>query len=106
MDTGVDEVRVSCAFRAELWRWQARADTWVFVRLPQEESALVREVPRPPRGFGAVPVAVVCGSSRWRTSVFPESADGAYVLPVKAAVRRREGIDVGDEADFTLDVLG
>ncbi|MGR9921960.1 DUF1905 domain-containing protein [Escherichia coli] len=31
------------------------------------------------------------GSSTWRTSVFPQST-GEYVLPLKRAVRDREGI--------------
>ena len=37
-------------------------------------------------------VEVTLGTSTWRTSVFPDKARG-YVLPVKSAVRRREGLD-------------
>jgi len=35
-------------------------------------------------------------SSTWSTSVFPDASSGSYLLPVKAAVRRTEGIDHGD----------
>ena len=93
-------------FSAELWRWDARPDLWVFVRLPDDVSAEVRDVPRPRAGFGAVPVRVTCGGSSWTTSVFPESADGAYVLPLKRAVRTAESLEPGGSARFVVEVLG
>jgi hypothetical protein len=62
-------------------------------------------VPRPPRGFGSVRVRATVGGTTWTTSVFPDSTRGAYVLPVKKAVRRAEGLDEGDPADVVLEVL-
>lgn len=94
-------------FRAVLWRWDARrADSWFFVSLPEAESAELRGLPIPPRGFGSVPVDVVIGSSRWRTSVFPDAASGCYVLPMKAVVRRKEGLAEGDEPTITVRLAG
>ena len=93
-------------FEAELWRWSARADTWVFARLPDAASAEIRDAPRPRAGFGAVAVHVTLGRSRWSTSVFPESGDGAYVLPVKRSVREAEGVDVGDTALLVVETTG
>ena len=55
----------------------------------------------PPTGFGSVRVEVTLGRSSWRTSVFPDKARG-YVLPVKSAVRRREGLEVGDRVRIAL----
>lgn len=100
---GVDGQRYE--FEADLWRWKAREDTWVFVRLPAYVSAEIRDRPRPPAGFGSVKVAVTLGSSRWSTSIFPESADGCYVVPIKAAVRRREGLDTGDTVRIGIETL-
>ena len=59
---------------------------------------------RPPAGFGSVRVAVTVGTSTWRTSVFP-GGDGRYDLPVKKAVRRREGVEAGDRVRVRLEVL-
>ncbi len=81
-------------FTAELWRAAGDA-AWVFVRLPEDVSAEIRDLPRPPAGFGSVRVTVTLGGSRWSTSVFPE-APAAYLLPVKKAVRVAEGVDAGD----------
>ena len=47
-----------------------------------------------------IPVSVVLGRSRWATSLWPK--DEAYVLPLKAAVRRAERIDEGDQVDVEL----
>ena len=91
-------------FTAELWRWEAQS-SWFFVTLSDDESAVIRERPRPPRGFGSVRVRVTSGDTTWTTSVFPDSARGAYVLPVKRSVRDAEGLDEGEPASFELEVL-
>lgn len=91
-------------FTAPLWEWEARA-AWYFVSVPEEESADIREIPRMPSGFGAVRVRVTVGGSTWETSIFPESASGVYMLPVKKAVRVAEGIDDGDPVAVRLELL-
>jgi hypothetical protein len=58
-----------------------------------------------PRGFGSVRVEAVLGSTTWRTSLFPSREEQAYVLPVKKAVRRAEGVETGDEVEVSLLVL-
>lgn len=96
-------------FTAELWVWDARrTDSWVFVTLPEETSAAVSDEAdaRAPRnGFGSVRVSVRVGASQWRTSVFPDSASGCFVLPVKKAVRKAEDVEPGDEVSVILEVL-
>lgn len=95
------------SFEAELWVWDARRDeTWTFVSLPAEASEDIRELADGPRrGFGSVPVRVSIGTTTWRTSVFPDGARGVYVLPVKRAVRKAEGLDAGDVASVTVEVV-
>ena len=84
-------------FDAPVWVWDARkTDVWTFVSLPPQDSAEIREFAGGiPRGFGSVQVAATIGATTWRTSIFP-SKDGAYVLPVKKAVRRAEGLGIDD----------
>ncbi|WP_394553192.1 DUF1905 domain-containing protein [Agromyces sp. MMS24-JH15] len=91
-------------FTAPLWEWEAQGG-WFFVSLPEEASADIREVPRMPRGFGAVKVRVRVGGTRWTTSVFPDSKRGAYVLPVKQSVRKAEGLVAGGPVEVDLEVV-
>lgn len=93
-------------FQAPLFRWEARRDAdWFFVALPAEASEMIREVPRPPSGFGAVRVAVEVAGVSWRTSVFPDAASGTYHLPIKRAVRDAAAAGDGDVIAVALTVL-
>jgi hypothetical protein len=94
------------AFPAELWRHEGEAGWW-FVTVPPAVGDDVRArsgaASRP--GFGSVRVRVTVGATTWTTSVFPDSRRGAYLLPVKKAVRAREHLDDGDEVVVHLEVL-
>lgn len=92
-------------FEGEVWRWEARTDSWFFTSLPPELSADIREIPRPHRGFGSVRVRARIGGSSWTTSIFPDSSREAYVLPLKKAVRDAEALGDGDIAVVSLEVL-
>lgn len=66
-----------------------------FVVVPDEQSADLREAARTVSyGWGMIPVRAVIGSTGWTTSLFPK--DGRYLVPLKDAVRRAEGLDEGD----------
>lgn len=79
------------AFTTTVWRWQE--GSWRFVTVPQDVSDEVDEVVGDTAGgFGSVRVEVTVGATVWRTSLFPSSSAGAYVLPVKKAVRVAEGL--------------
>lgn len=92
-------------FEAQLWRWDEALDAWFFVTVPAEASEEIRVASGPPRGFGSVRVEVTVGQTSWRTSVFPEKKSGCFLLPVKKAVRRAEGLDAGDTVAVALDVV-
>ncbi|WP_372594643.1 DUF1905 domain-containing protein [Actinotalea sp.] len=82
-------------FDAVLWQWQARTDSWTFVSLPTDVADEVLDLAGPTaRGFGSLRVEVSVGATTWRTSIFPDSKAGTYVLPIKKAVRRAEGLEV------------
>lgn len=95
--------------RTPLWRWQGGSGgQWFFLSIDGAAAeaiaghALMRRLENGrARGFGSVKVEALIGESRWRTSVFP-TKDGAWLLPVKAAIRRAEGIAEGDEIALTL----
>jgi hypothetical protein len=94
---------MQCTFAAELWLWDARkSDSWTFVTVPADLSDDLRDQSGPPNGFGSIRVEVRIGGSAWSTSVFPDKASGCFVLPIKAAIRRAEGLAVGDTAEVSL----
>ena len=92
-------------FPARLWEYEGEAP-WVFVTLPRHESDEIADSVEWRPGFGSVKVTVRIGDTEWSTSLFPSKELGAYVLPIKRAVRDREMIDVGDEVAVTISIEG
>ena len=94
-------------FDAELWMWDARqADSWTFVSLPAEAWAEIRDLSgaTPRRGFGSVRVRATIGDTTWATSIFPDAANGGYVLPLKKAVRKAVALSAGDVVRVTVEL--
>jgi hypothetical protein len=94
-------------FDAELWIWDARpGDHWTFVSLPVDASDEIRDVTGGQRrGFGAVRVEARVGATTWRTSIFPDAKQGAYVLPVKKAVRKAHHLEAGDTVRVAVELI-
>ena len=77
----------------------------MFITVPADETDEISEVAPHVGGFGSVRVGVRIGQAAWKTSVFPDSSSGCFVLPIKKPVRISEAIDVGDTVDVELTVL-
>jgi hypothetical protein len=78
---------------------------WYFVSVPKKQSAAIRKAfAGLGRGFGSLPVRVTVGMSTWRTSIFPDSKTGTYLLALKAEVRKKEKIGEGSEVRFSFSV--
>ena len=91
-------------FRGEIIHWRGPAP-FHFVAVPEEPSAAIEAVSSMVTyGWGCIPVEVRLGSTEFRTSLFPR--EDKYLVPIKAAVRRAERVDVGDHVTLriTLDV--
>lgn len=92
-------------FTAAAYVWDARdSATWVFVDLPPVIADEIEgSAGHAARGFGSLRVEARVGSTTWRTSIFPSRT--TYVLPLKKAVRRAEGLEVGGPVHVHLQVL-
>lgn len=88
--------------RAELWLWSG--GSWHFLTLPADVSAGLKSLRGSPRGFGSMRVEATVGKTSWKTSVFPTKA-GDFLLPVKADVRKKEGLSAGDQVKVAIEVL-
>lgn len=91
-------------FTGDIWYWRGPSP-YYFVTVPDGESRHIRALSTAVTyGWGMIPVRVRIGGTEWRTSLFPK--DGRYVVPVKDAVRRAEGLDDGDTVTIELTVTG
>ncbi|TAN58770.1 MAG: DUF1905 domain-containing protein [Rhodospirillales bacterium] len=89
-------------FSAELWMYQGKG-AWFFVTLPKKESQKIKPFREPlRRGWGSVRVTAKIGKTSWKTSIFPDSKAGAYLLPVKAEIRKKEKLADGSRVSVKL----
>jgi hypothetical protein len=92
-------------FTASLWRYPGEGG-WHFVSLPAEIGDDITSLTAGIRaGFGSVRVAVTVGATSWRTSIFPDSKTGTYLLPVKKEVRDAEDLDTGDDVRARIQIV-
>lgn len=89
-------------FRAHVWEHEGPGG-WHFVSLTTDAADEVDAmVQGRGGGFGSVRVEATIGATSWRTSLFPDSRRGTYLLPVKKSVRTAEGLSDGSSAHVDL----
>ncbi len=89
-------------FTGRVIEWRGPAPFY-FVPIPDQESADIREVAATATyGWGVIPVEARVGGIVFETSLFPK--DGGYLLPLKDAVRKPDGISAGDEVSVEMSV--
>ncbi|GAA1391324.1 DUF1905 domain-containing protein [Luteococcus peritonei] len=87
-------------FSGPVWEWRGPAP-FHFVTVPAEQAEQVAEVAGAVSyGWGMVPGRLRIGGTDFATSLWPK--DGGYVVPLKDAVRRAEGIELGDMVHIRL----
>jgi hypothetical protein len=95
---------VQLSFSGELWYWRGPSP-FHFVTVPDAQCRELSDASRlVSYGWGCIPVTARIGGTDFTTSLFPK--DGAYLVPVKATVRRAEGLELGDVVQVELTVGG
>lgn len=95
-------------FTARIWLWRptpgAKVAGWHFVTVEGQPAAEIRFASLGlTAGFGSVRVRATIGATSWSTSIFPHRESGGWILPIKADVRKREGISADDIVDVALE---
>ena len=88
-------------FEGPVVEWRGPAPFY-FLRVPEAESADIKEAAKGIEYWGQVPVVVRIGDTEFTTALFPK--DGGYLIPLKAAVRSSTGIDVDEVLAVALNV--
>jgi Domain of unknown function (DUF1905) len=87
-------VRVQLEFSGEVWHWRGPAP-FHFVSVPEPECGALEDAsPEVSYGWGMIPAKVGISATEFATALWPK--DGGYIVPLKTAVRRAEGIELGD----------
>jgi cytochrome P450 len=89
-------------FEAEVFQWRGPAP-YFFVATPADVADFLRaHLSELTYGWGVIPARVRIGDTEVTTSLIPK--DDVYLVPLKIALRRPEGIDDGDDVRVRLHV--
>ena len=82
---------------------KAYVDEWVFVSLPKELSAEIRSNFKClEEGWGRMKVTAILGNSKWQTAIWFDTKQDAYLLPLKAKVRKQENVTLGENLEISV----
>lgn len=76
---------------------------WRFLGLPTNEAKEIKEkYGKLAKGWGSLPISATIGETTWESSIFPDKKSGSYLLPLKSAIRKAEGIADTDTVTCTI----
>jgi hypothetical protein len=95
-----DDGALELSFSGELTYWRGPAP-YHFISVPRDAARAIQGIAADVTyGWGMIPARVRIGRSEWATALWPK--DGGYVVPIKDAYRKAEGLALGDVAAVEL----
>ena len=97
--------KVKYEFSAKTYQCSASAEMcgWTFVSLPKELSAEIREnFKYLEEGWGRMKVTAKLGSSEWQTSIWFDTKQDAYLLPLKSKIRKQENVALDEDVQVVV----
>lgn len=93
---------ITYEFSAQTWKPEGDC-TWYFVSLPSELAKEIRAMRKfDEEGWGRLKVAARIGDSEWKTAIWFDTKHETYLLPIKAEIRRKEKIEIGDNVGVMI----
>jgi hypothetical protein len=89
-------------FSAKPWQHSA-PNGWYFVSLPTEMSNEIREnLKWMEEGWGRLKATAKIGNSQWETAIWFDTKHKTYMLPIKAAIRKKEKILTNKDVEIIV----
>ena len=92
-------------FSAKVYQYASSDEMcgWTFVSLPQELSIEIRDNFKwLEEGWGRMKVTAKLGGSEWQTSIWFDTKQAAYLLPLKAKIRKQEHVVHGENVNMMI----
>ena len=90
--------------KTAVWLYPGMAG-WHFVTTPEDVTADINHLfGDKKRGWGSIRVKATIGKTTWETSIFPDKKTNAYLLPIKAEVRKKEKISADQKITLVLEI--
>lgn len=89
------DTSIQYEFRAKPWQFTGPG-SWYFVTVPIALSKEIRNAHKlEEEGWGRLKALARIGNSEWKTAIWFDTKRKAYLLPLKAEIRKKENIETG-----------
>ena len=76
---------------------------WHFIFFPKDLAKEIRNNHKhQEEGWGRMKAMVKIGGTEWKTSIWFDTKNDTFLLPVKAEIRRKEKIEIDKSVDVTV----
>jgi hypothetical protein len=90
-------------FQAKLWQYPSPKGAWFFISLPIEISSEIREnLKWQEEGWGRLKAIAQINETEWKTAIWFDTKTNTYLLPVKAEVRRKGNLEMGNNLNVEI----
>lgn len=87
--------KIKYQFSARTWQHTGPGG-WYFVSLPKNLAKEIRgSLKWQEEGWGRLKASAKIGNSEWKTAIWFDTKQDTYLLPLKAAIRKKEDIEAG-----------
>lgn len=94
--------KIKYQFSTKMWK-HAPTGGWHFVSLPKTISKEIREnLGWQEEGWGRMKVIAEYKEYTWETSIWFDTKMDKYLLPIKAEIRRKSGLQINANIEMTI----
>ncbi len=94
--------KIQYRFSSEPWKHDGQGG-WIFVSLPKIFSKEIRETFKSEEaGWGRLTATAKIGNTEWKTAIWYDTKVNTYLLPLKAEIRKKEKLKVGQKIDVIV----
>lgn len=89
-------------FSEKVWQY-ASPGGWYFISLPENIAKEIRgNLKSEEESWGRLKATAEIGKSQWKTAIWFDTKMNTYLLPLKADIRKKEKIEIGNSIDVTI----
>ena len=94
--------RIRYDFEAKIWRHNVQGG-WFFVSLPNKTSNEIREnLKWQEEGWGRMKAQAIIKGIEWDTAIWFDKKKDTYLLPLKADIRKKAGLELGQSITISV----
>lgn len=97
-------MKIKFQFSGEIWKYSGKG-AWYFVTIPEELSREIRDTAQwQEEGWGRLKTIAKIKDVEWETSIWFDKKANAYLLPLKADIRKQLKLEDGMKIEVLLNI--